>query len=106
IAAATEALADSGWEPGTMSMADKRETAVILGTGGGAQEFSEAKYRLWLTGNVKQVSIFTIPSGTMGTMSSEVSMRFGFRGFSHVFTTGCTSSTDALGYALRQIQFE
>jgi len=41
----------------------------------------------------------------MGTLSSEVSMRFGFRGYSHVFTTGCTSSTDALGYALRQIQF-
>jgi 3-oxoacyl-[acyl-carrier-protein] synthase II len=32
-------------------------------------------------------------------------MRFGFRGMSHVITTGCTSSTDALGYALRQIQF-
>jgi len=104
IAAATEALADSGWEPGTMSMADKRETAVILGTGGGAQEFSEAQYRLWLTGNVKQVSIFTIPSGTMGTMSSEVSMRFGFRGFSHVVTTGCTSSTDAMGYAVEKIR--
>jgi 3-oxoacyl-[acyl-carrier-protein] synthase II len=87
-----------------MSMADKRETAVILGTGGGAQEFSEAQYRLWLTGNVKQVSIFTIPSGTMGTMSSEVSMRFGFRGFSHVVTTGCTSSTDAMGYAVEKIR--
>jgi 3-oxoacyl-[acyl-carrier-protein] synthase II len=31
-------------------------------------------------------------------------MRFGFRGFSHVITTGCTSSTDALGYAYRNIQ--
>jgi 3-oxoacyl-[acyl-carrier-protein] synthase II len=31
-------------------------------------------------------------------------MRFGFRGLSHVITTGCTSSTDALGYALRAIQ--
>src|SRR6185437_12715256 len=47
---------------------------------------------------------FTIPSGTMGTMSSEVSMRFGFRGLSHVITTGCTSSTDAIAYATRQIQ--
>jgi 3-oxoacyl-[acyl-carrier-protein] synthase II len=104
IAAATEALADSGWDPKSMSLDEKRDTAVILGTGGGAQEFSEAQYRLWLTGNVKQVSIFTIPSGTMGTMSSEVSMRFGFRGFSHVVTTGCTSSTDAMGYALEKIR--
>jgi 3-oxoacyl-[acyl-carrier-protein] synthase II len=104
IAAASEAIADSGLDPNSMSLEEKRDTAVILGTGGGAQEFSEAQYRLWLTGNVKQVSIFTIPSGTMGTMSSEVSMRFGFRGFSHVVTTGCTSSTDAMGYALEKIR--
>jgi 3-oxoacyl-[acyl-carrier-protein] synthase II len=41
----------------------------------------------------------------MGTLSSEISMYFGFRGASHVITTGCTSSTDALGYAFRQIRF-
>ncbi len=104
IAATTEALADSGWNPERMTLDQKRETAVILGTGGGAQDFSESQYRLWLTGNVKQASIFVIPSGTMGTMSSEVSMRFGFRGFSHVITTGCTSSTDALGYAVEKIR--
>jgi 3-oxoacyl-[acyl-carrier-protein] synthase II len=40
----------------------------------------------------------------MGTISSEVSMRFGFRGYSHVVTAGCTSSTDAIGYALQHIQ--
>jgi 3-oxoacyl-[acyl-carrier-protein] synthase II len=37
-------------------------------------------------------------------MSSEISMRFGFRGLSHVISTGCTSSTDALGYAMREIR--
>jgi 3-oxoacyl-[acyl-carrier-protein] synthase II len=40
----------------------------------------------------------------MGTLPSEVSMRFGFRGYSHVVTTGCTSSTDAVGYAYQHIQ--
>jgi len=40
----------------------------------------------------------------MGTIPSEVSMRFGFRGYSHVITTGCTSSTDAIGYAYQHIQ--
>src|SRR5437763_3109497 len=40
----------------------------------------------------------------MGTLSSELSVRFGLRGPSHVVTTGCTSSTDAFGYSLRQIQ--
>jgi 3-oxoacyl-[acyl-carrier-protein] synthase II len=77
----------------------------VLGTGGGAQDFSEENYGHYYEGRHKQASLFVIPSGTMGTMSSEISMRFGLRGMSHVITTGCTSSTDALGYALRQIQF-
>ncbi len=105
VAASTEALADAGVRPETMSMDELRNIGVMLGTGGGAQEFSEEQYRHYFEGTVKQASIFSIPSGTMGTLSSEVSMRFGLRGFSHVFTTGCTSSTDAFGYALRQLQF-
>ncbi len=104
LAASTEALRDAGFEPEHMSLEEKRDFGVVLGTGGGAQEFSEEQYRLWHSGQVKQVSLFSIPSGTMGTQSSEVSMRFGFRGMSHVVTSGCTSSTDALGYALRHLQ--
>lgn len=104
IAASAEALADSGIQPDSMSLEDKRRTGVVLGTGGGAQDFSEAQYLFWLKGNPKSASVFAVPSGTMGTMSSEISMRFGFRGFSHVVTSCCTSSTDAIGYALRQIQ--
>ena len=104
IAASSEALKDAGLDPASMSMEEQREIGVILGSGGGSQEFSEEQYRLWHSGHVKQVSLFCIPSGTMGTISSEVSMRFGFRGYSHVVTTSCTSSTDALGYASQHIQ--
>ncbi|HTE89577.1 MAG TPA: beta-ketoacyl-[acyl-carrier-protein] synthase family protein [Terriglobales bacterium] len=104
LAASAEAIHDAGLDPAAMSMEEKREIGVILGTGGGAQEFSEEQYRLWHSGQVKQVSLFCIPSGTMGTIPSEISMRFGFRGYSHVITTGCTSSTDAIGYAYQHIQ--
>jgi len=104
LAASSEALRDAGCHLEHMSLEEKREFGVVLGTGGGAQEFSEEQYRLWHSGQVKQVSLFSIPSGTMGTQSSEVSMRFGFRGMSHVVTSGCTSSTDAIGYAFRHIQ--
>src|SRR5579871_4215995 len=86
VAASDEAIKDAGLNPGAMTMDEKREIGVILGTGGGAQEFSEEQYRLWHSGNIKQVSLFCIPSGTMGTLPSEVSMRFGFRGYSHVVT--------------------
>jgi 3-oxoacyl-[acyl-carrier-protein] synthase II len=105
LAASTEALKDAGFDTSQLTLQQQREIGVVLGSGGGAQEFSEEQVRLWLTGHVKSVSLFCIPSGTMGTLSSEVSMRFGLRGMSHVITTGCTSSTDAFGYALRQIQF-
>jgi 3-oxoacyl-[acyl-carrier-protein] synthase II len=104
LAASAEALCDGQLDPAAMSIEERREIGVILGTGGGAQEFSEEQYRLWHSGRVKQVSIFSIPSGTMGTIPSELSMRFGFRGYSHVVTAGCTSSTDAIGYAYQHIQ--
>jgi len=104
VAASAEAIHDAGLDPAAMSMEEKREIGVILGTGGGAQEFSEEQYRLWHSGHVNQLRMFCIPSGTMRTIPSEVSMRFGFRGYSHVITTGCTSSTDAIGYAYQHIQ--
>jgi 3-oxoacyl-[acyl-carrier-protein] synthase II len=104
LAATTEAMKDSGLDIAAMSVEGKRQIGIVLGTGGGAQEFSEGQYRLWHSGKEKQVSLFCIPSGTMGTIPSEISMRFGFRGYSHVVTAGCTSSTDAMGYAYQHIQ--
>jgi 3-oxoacyl-[acyl-carrier-protein] synthase II len=104
LAATTEAVNDAGLDMAAMSVEEKREIGIVLGTGGGAQEFSEQQYRLWHSGKEKQVSLFCVPSGTMGTIPSEISMRFGFRGYSHVVTAGCTSSTDALGYAYQHIQ--
>src|SRR5215472_475996 len=47
VAASTEALADSGVDWPTMSPEQKRDIGVVLGTGGGAQEFTEEHYRLW-----------------------------------------------------------
>ena len=104
LAAATEALQTARIEPDRLSLADKRRIGVILGSGGGSQEFTEEQYRLFFQQKYKQMSLFCVPTGVMGTLSSELSVRFGLRGPSHVITTGCTSSTDALGYAMRQIQ--
>ncbi|HEY6249770.1 MAG TPA: beta-ketoacyl-[acyl-carrier-protein] synthase family protein [Candidatus Angelobacter sp.] len=104
LAASTEALKDAGIDPSKLSLNEQREIGVVLGTGGGAQDFTERQYDLYYTGKIKQVSLFTVPSGTPGTISSEINMRFGLRGMSHVITTGCTSSTDAFGHALRQVQ--
>jgi len=104
IAAVEEALADSGIEPQRLSRDELRQIGLILGSGGGSQEFTEEQYRLYYSGKQKLCSVYTIPTSTIGTLASEVSMRFGFRGMSHIVSTGCTSSTDAIGYAYRNIQ--
>ena len=104
LAAATEALAEAGSDPACLSLEEKRRFGVIIGSGGGSQEFTEEQYRLFFHQQYKHMSLFCVPTGVMGTLSSELSVRFGLRGPSHVITTGCTSSTDGLGYAFRQIQ--
>jgi 3-oxoacyl-[acyl-carrier-protein] synthase II len=76
----------------------------MVGSGGNSQEFSEEQYRLYYAGKQKQCSVYVIPTSTPGTLASEISMKFGFRGLSHVISTGCTSSTDAIGYGMQHIR--
>src|ERR1700734_1627757 len=105
VAAAREAVADAGMEPHGMTREELRGVGVLVGSGGGSQEFTEEQYRLYYSGLEKQCSVYAVPTGTIGTLASEVSMRFGFRGPSHIISTGCTSSTDALGNAFHNIQW-
>jgi 3-oxoacyl-[acyl-carrier-protein] synthase II len=104
LAAASEALANAGLEPAKMSLDQRQRFAVILGSGGGAQEFTEEQYRLFFREQYRQMSLYCVPTSVMGTLSSDLSIRFGLRGPSHVISTGCTSSTDAIGSAWMQVQ--
>ncbi|HQR68494.1 MAG TPA: beta-ketoacyl-[acyl-carrier-protein] synthase family protein [Thermoanaerobaculia bacterium] len=103
LAAAAEALADAGLDPERLSPAERRRFGVVFGSGGGPVEFFERMYGHWYRGDPKKASVYSIPTGTIGTLSSEISMRFGLKGPSHVVSTGCTSSTDAMAYAARSI---
>jgi len=105
VAAADEAFRDAGIDPGALTLEEQRASGVVLGSGGVALEFMERQFREYYLGDPKAVSLYTIPSGTPGSMSSELSMKFGLRGPSHVISTGCTSSTDALGHALSLIRY-
>jgi 3-oxoacyl-[acyl-carrier-protein] synthase II len=104
IAAAKEALDDAGLDARSLSRDELRRIGVIVGSGGCSQEFAEEQYRLYYEGLQKQASVYVIPTSTPGSLASEISIRFGFRGLSHLISTGCTSSTDALGYAMRHVQ--
>ncbi len=104
LAATSEALADAGLHPAELDLETRRRFAVMLGSGGGAIEFSERMYELWYGGHLKQASVYSVPSGTIGTIASEISMAHDLHGFSHLISTGCTSSTDAVGYAYRNLR--
>ncbi len=104
LAAAREAVDDAGLQPSDFSQEERRAFGVVLGTGGGGLAFTEGQYRyLYLPDSPGTASIYTIPSSTHGGLSSELSMAFGLRGLSHVVSTGCTSSTDAIAYAAQHI---
>jgi 3-oxoacyl-[acyl-carrier-protein] synthase II len=104
VAATDEALRDAKLDPRAADLETRRRIGVMLGSGGGAVEFSERMYELWFAAKEKQASIYSIPSGTIGTIASEISMAFDLHGFSHLISTGCTSSTDAIGYAYRNLK--
>jgi len=103
LAAAREALADANYLTDDLSLDQRRSIGVVLGTGGGGLTFAEQHYEYWYKGPHHKASVYIIPAATHGTLSSELSMVFGLRGLSHVISTGCTSSTDAIAYAAQHI---
>ncbi|MGH7767669.1 MAG: beta-ketoacyl-[acyl-carrier-protein] synthase family protein [Candidatus Binatia bacterium] len=105
IAATKQALCTAGLEVSAMTLEEKRSWGVVIGSGGGEPDFVEEQYRLYFSDQTRKTSAYNISSSTIGTLSSEISLRFDFRGPSHVVSTGCTSSTDAIGYAFNLIRF-
>src|SRR6266705_3488792 len=104
LAAAREAFHDAGITPEDLSLEARQEIGVEIGTGGGGLPFVEDHYAIWYQGGShSKASVYIIPAATHGTLSSELSMAFGLRGLSHVLSTGCTSSTDAIAYAAQHI---
>ncbi len=104
LAAAAEALAQAALDPARLGPEALRRTGVILGTGAGGIEFGERQYGAFFAGNGRKVSPYAILGTFVGMLSSEVSMAFGLRGMSHVVSTGCTSASDAMGYAYHTIR--
>lgn len=105
IAAAQEALAQGGIGWRQQSIGEKQSWGVIIGSGGGTPDFTEEQYRLFFSERLRRVSAYNVSSSTPGALASELSLHFDLRGPSHLLSTGCTSSTDALGYAFNAIRF-
>jgi 3-oxoacyl-[acyl-carrier-protein] synthase II len=102
LAASREAIASAGLEIDPEDVEGQRQIGCALGTGGGGLAFVEEQYRTFFTEG--KGSLFSITAGTHGNLSSELSIALRLRGPSHVLSTGCASSTDAIGYAAMVIR--
>jgi 3-oxoacyl-[acyl-carrier-protein] synthase II len=102
IAAADEAVKDSGWAP--EDEASKVRTGVIIGSGiGGLATIEETAIELHEKGP-RRVSPFFIPSALINLASGHVSIRHGFKGPNHSVVTACATGAHAVGDASRLIR--
>ncbi|MBY0291708.1 MAG: beta-ketoacyl-ACP synthase II [Alphaproteobacteria bacterium] len=103
IAAAEEALKDSGWVAETEEQ--KEMTGVMIGSGvGGLPRIYEASVTLREEG-ARKISPFFIPSCLINLVSGQFSIRHGFKGPNHAVVTACSTGAHAIGDAGRLIQW-
>ncbi|WP_299838609.1 beta-ketoacyl-ACP synthase II [uncultured Paracoccus sp.] len=101
MAAAVQAVEDSGWKPQTD--ADREATGVMIGSGiGGLTSIAETAVLIKERGP-KRVSPFFIPGSLINLASGQVSIRFGFKGPNHSVVTACSTGAHAIGDAARLI---
>ena len=101
MAAAEQAVKDSGWEPETEEQRER--TGVMIGSGiGGLTTIAETAVLIKERGP-KRVSPFFIPGSLINLVSGQVSIRFGFKGPNHAVVTACSTGTHAIGDAARLI---
>jgi 3-oxoacyl-[acyl-carrier-protein] synthase II len=91
--------AREAWADARLRLAEPN-AGVIVGSGAGGIEVGERQYREFFTDALKKVTPYAIPVSIVGMISSEISIALQLHGISHVLSTGCTSSTDAIGYGL------
>jgi len=104
IAAAEEAVADSGWAPEDDE--SRERTGVMIGAGiGGLQWIAEGAVTLHERGP-RRISPFFIPAALINLAAGQVSIRHQFRGPNHAVVTACSSGAHAIGDAARLIMWD
>lgn len=102
VAAADEAVVDSGWVPETDEA--KYRTGVLIGSGiGGLNSIEQTSIVLHEQGP-RKVSPFFIPGALINLVSGQVSIKYGFKGPNHAVVTACATGAHAIGDSMRLIQ--
>ncbi|MDG2354454.1 MAG: beta-ketoacyl-ACP synthase II [Paracoccaceae bacterium] len=101
VAAAEQALNDSGWKPSSITA--KERSGVMIGSGiGGLGSIAETAVMLKERGP-RRVSPFFIPGALINLISGQVSIRHDFKGPNHAVATACSTGAHSIGDAARLI---
>mgnify|MGYP001809843421 CR=1 FL=1 len=104
LAAATEAVVDSGWLP--QDEESRERTGVMIGSGiGGLPNIADGALTLEKSGP-RRISPFFIPAALINLVSGHVSIRYGFKGPNHAVVTACATGAHAIGDAARLIMLD
>lgn len=101
MAAASQAVEDSGWKPEDEE--DQIRTGVMIGSGiGGLRGIAETALLLAEKGP-RRISPFFIPGRLINLASGYVSIKYGLKGPNHSVVTACSTGAHAIGDASRLI---
>jgi 3-oxoacyl-[acyl-carrier-protein] synthase II len=104
LAAAKQAVADSGWAPKTEE--ERCRTGVLIGSGIGGLPGIEEGALLVETKGPRRLSPFFIPGRLINLVSGYASIEHGFKGPNHSVVTACATGAHAIGDAARLIAFD
>ena len=101
IAAAQQAVEDSGWMPEDDE--GQHRTGVLIGSGiGGLNSIANTTVLMEEKGP-RRVSPFFVPGALINLISGQVSIKYGFKGPNHSVVTACSTGAHAIGDAGRLI---
>jgi 3-oxoacyl-[acyl-carrier-protein] synthase II len=104
LAAAQQAVTDSGYEPKTEE--ERNRTGVLIGSGIGGLDGIEQASILVHEKGPRKLSPFFIPGRLINLVSGYTSIRFGYKGPNHAVVTACSTGAHAIGDAARLIAFD
>lgn len=104
LAAAQEAITDSGYEADTDEK--KNRTGVMIGSGIGGLNTMDNTSRVLAERGPRRISPFANPAMLINIASGHVSIKYGFRGPNHAVVTACATGTHAIGDAARLIAWD
>ena len=104
LAAACQAVEDSGWKPNDREAQNR--AGVMIGSGIGGLESIVVTDQLMNEKGPRRISPFFIPSALINLISGHVSIRYGFRGPNHAVVTACSTGAHAIGDAARMVALD